>query len=187
MTTDTEITTRDDLDMVASIFERISSDLSMIIDREIEVGDFSAERATARASGEGQVHISFKLALEHRGAMRHGCLLVPLPDAVTLAAFLMMVPEDTVAHERARTDLDRPMKEALLEVGNFVAGACDAVLRGMFEGASARSEGCQGVRADVRPALKYQEGDELVVGRASARIGSFEPFELILQLPPPAA
>ena len=183
MSIDSEIGTRDDLDLVTSIFERISTDLSMIIDREIAVEDVRAGRTHRRVVGASNVHISFKLALQRGQTTHQGCLLVPLPDAIALSAYLMMVPDETVIHERERTDLDRPMKEALLEVGNFVAGACDAVLRRTLEGCTVRSEGCQGVRADVRPALQYREGDELVVGRARGRIGSFEPFELILQLP----
>jgi hypothetical protein len=39
------------------------------------------------------------------------------------------------------------------------------------------------VRAGVRPALGYVEGDELVVARGRARVHHFEPFEMILMLP----
>ena len=179
----TEINTQEDLDLVTSIFERIGADLSMVIDRPIVAENVRAERADRRAVGENEVHISFKLSIQHGETTRQGCLLVPLPDAIALSAYLMMVPDDVVALERQRTELDRPMKEALLEVGNFVAGACDAVLRKTLERCSARPGGCQGVRADVRPALDYEEGEELVVGRASGRIGGFKPFEMILQLP----
>lgn len=179
----TEINTQEDQDLVTSIFERIGADLSMVIDREIVAGNIRAERANRRAVGEDQVHISFKLAIQHGETTHQGCLLVPLPEAIALSAYLMMMPDDIVALERRRTDVDRPMKEALLEVGNFVAGACDAVLRKTRERCSVRPAGCQGVRANVRPALSYNEGDELVVGRASGHIGNFGPFEMILQLP----
>jgi hypothetical protein len=111
-------------------------------------------------------------------------LLVPLPDAIALAAFLMMLTDEAVAQERRRTELDGPFKEALLEVGKFLAGACDSVLRQALPVESTtRSDGCQGVRANVRPALAYNEGDELLVARARARVHDFEPFELILTLP----
>ena len=46
------------------------------------------------------------------------------------------------------------------------------------------SEGCQGVRADVRPAFPYEEGSELIVARVGACFDPFPPFELILMLPP---
>jgi hypothetical protein len=39
------------------------------------------------------------------------------------------------------------------------------------------------VRAGVRPALCYVEGEELVVARARVRVHHFEPFEMILMLP----
>ena len=184
MTVKTEPTIQEDLELVTGIFERLSADLGMILDRPLTVEGVACERASSRIAGEGRVHISFKLALQLGQRQSQGCLLVPLPDAIALAAYLMMVPDETVAAERRRTELDRPMKEALLEVGNFVAGACDAVLRRMHPGEGAvRSEGCQGVRAGIRPALAYQEGEELIVGRARARIHEFEPCELILMLP----
>jgi hypothetical protein len=183
MSVETTLTIQDDLELVSGIFERLGADLGMILDREVALEDVRSERSVKRVSGEGQVHISFKIALQLGQETRHGCLLVPLPDAIALAAFLMMMPDETVALERGREELDRPMKEALLEVGNFVAGACDAVLRRMLPDAAARSEGCQGVRPGIRPAFPYQEGNELIVGRARARVHAFEPCELILMLP----
>ena len=184
MTVKTELSIQDDLELVTGVFERLSADLGMILDRQLALEDIRAERASRRVAGEGRVHISFKLALQSGQRQRQGCLLVPLPDAIALAAYLMMVPDEVVARERERSELDRPMKEALLEVGNFVAGACDAVLRRLYpDEVTVRSEGCQGVRAGIRPALVYQEGEELIVGRARARIHEFEPCELILTLP----
>jgi len=46
-----------------------------------------------------------------------------------------------------------------------------------------RSEGCQGVRADVRPAFAYDEGSELIVGRAHMTLHDFDPFGVVLMLP----
>ena len=130
------------------------------------------------------MHISFKLGIEVGGESRQGCLLLPLPEAIALAGFMMMLPNEAVSMERHRTELDGPFKEALLEVGKFLAGACDSVLRQALSVESAtRSDGCQGVRANVRPALAYREGDTLVVARARARVHDFEAFELILTLP----
>jgi hypothetical protein len=94
------------------------------------------------------------------------------------------MPDDAVGRERTRTELDGPFKEALLEVGKFLAGACDSVLRrALSEECATRSDGCQGVRADVRPALSYTEGQPLLVARARARVHDFEACELILVLP----
>jgi hypothetical protein len=55
--------------------------------------------------------------------------------------------------------------------------------RALSEECATRSDGCQGVRADVRPALSYREGQPLLVARARARVHHFEPCELILVLP----
>ena len=174
----------DEAELAASVLGRMATDLSMIMDREFVVEDAQVERRTQRPVGGSQVHLSFKLGIEVGGWSRQGCLLVPLPDAIALAAFLMMLPDGEVAQERHRTELDGPFKEALLEVGKFLAGACDSVLRPALPlESTTRSDGCQGVRANVRPALSYSEGDELLVVRARARVHDFEPFELILTLP----
>lgn len=174
----------DESELAATVLARMATDLSMIVDREFVVEGTRMERRTQRPAGGSLVHISFKLGIELAGESRQGCLLVPLPDAIALAAFMMMLPDEAVAQERLRTALDGPFKEALLEVGKFLAGACDAVLRQALPiESTTRSDGCQGVRANVRPALDYREGDALWVARARARVHDFEPFELILTLP----
>lgn len=176
--------TLDELELANGILGRVAADLSMIVDRELQIAEVQVERHTQRPAGRARVHISFKLSIDFGGETCQGCLLVPLPDAITLAAYMMMLPEEAVAQERHRTALDVPFKEALLEVGKFVAGACDSVLRqALSEECTTRSDGCQGVRADVRPALSYREGQALLVARARARVHQFEPFELILVLP----
>jgi len=174
----------DEHTLASSVLARMATDVSMIVDRELAIEDTRVEKCAQRPAGAGLVHISFKLGIEVAGEARQGCLLVPLPDAVALAGFMMMLPDEVVAQERLRTDLDGPFKEALLQVGKFLAGACDSVLRQALPVESAtRSDGCQGVRANVRPALDHRDGDALLVARASARVHVFEPFELILALP----
>lgn len=180
-TTGTTVSTDE---LVASALERIAADLAMIVDRQVSIDLVVVERVNERPAGEGRIHISFKLGFRTPSGERQGCLLVPLPDAVSLAAYLMMTPDEAVAAQRETQDLDRVTKDALLEIGNFVGGASDTAVRDHCrDGHAVRSDGCQGVRAGVRPALRYEEGDELVVGRARARIHDFPEFELILVLP----
>ncbi|NOT28853.1 MAG: hypothetical protein HOP15_00230 [Planctomycetes bacterium] len=184
MTTLRTRTAPNELELAGSLFARMAADLSMIVDRGLAVDDIRVERRTQRPAGRDLVHISFKLSIQHHDETWPGCLLVPLPDAIALAAYMMMMPDGVAARERNRTELDTLFKEALLEVGKFLAGACDAVLRVSFsEACVTRSDGCQGVRADVRPALSCREDQPLFVARARARVHDFEPFELILVLP----
>ena len=57
-------------------------------------------------------------------------------------------------------------------------------LRELLDGGrKIRSEGCQGVRANVRPALVYEEGTPLVAGKARATIEGHPAFEVTLVLP----
>jgi hypothetical protein len=173
-----------DEELAGAVFQRLADDLAMIVDRKIAIGEVRAERSHRRIAGAGTIHISFMLGLQQERRTSHGCILVPLPEAISLASFLMMLPDDLVEQQRGATELDRPMKDAMLELGNFLAGAVDAVFRRWYpDELFVRPEGCQGVRADVRPAFPYEEGSELFVARARASVASFPEFELILMLP----
>lgn len=170
--------------MAEETFQRLAGDLGMIADRPIQVQSVSVERAQQRAVGRGSVHISFKLGFQYGGAIRHGALLVPLAEAITLGCYLMMVPDDGVRSKRSMQSIDAGLKDALMEVGNFVGGATDAALRGLgLDTIKVRSEGCQGVRANVRPAFVYTEGTDLIVGRAKLRVHTWPVFDALLMLP----
>jgi hypothetical protein len=178
-----------DTQAASRILRRVCDDVSTVIDRPMTFRDPRVSRIERRASGDGQIHISFKLEMRQDGLARHGCLLLPLPEAISLACYLMMVPDDIVAQHRKQKDLERTLKDAMLEIGNFVGGATEAALREFQpEGRiSVRSRGCQGVRAGVRPAFPYEEGSPLILTRATAQVAEFKEFELLLQLPPLAA
>ena len=157
----------------------------MIVDRELAFEEPRCERVEARPAGEGSVHISFKQGYRIGAEVLHGCMLVPLRDAIAMACYLMMVPDETVGERREATELDRITKDALLEVGNFVAAAIDGAVRARAGDAVAvRAAGCQGVRADVRPAFPYEEGAPLLACRLAATLQGFDPFEVVLVLPP---
>jgi hypothetical protein len=180
------VITPQDTAFLGQLFQAVSSDLSMVLDTEVKLEGVSSERLAERAAGKEKVHISFRFLIHSEGTDHHGCFLVPLPDAIGLAAALMMREPQESEAERKRTELDRPTKEALIEVGNFVAGAVDAVIRTWYSPeATCRSAGCQGVRADVRPAFPYREGDELLVGRAKGRVGPYPEFEALVLIPVP--
>lgn len=180
----TNTLTPDDKRLVEETFQRIAGDLGMIADRTIEVGTVNVELARARAAGRGGIHVSFKLGMQHEGRILHGALVVPLADAITLGCYLMMVPDDGVKSKRSLQTLDPGLKDALMEVGNFVGGATDAALRGLgVPDIKVRSEGCQGVKANVRPAFTYVEGAPLIVATAKLRIHSWPAFDAILMLP----
>ena len=167
------------------VLQRVAQDLAMITDREIEVQTGDVARADKRAEGRGRIHISFKLGIQAGDKVLHGALIVPLPDAISLAGYLRMVPDEGVKARRGATSLDAPTKDALMEVGNFVGGAFDAALRDLgHEGLRVRSEGCQGVKANVRPAFRYEDGAPLLVARAQCRIHNWPQFEAVLMVPP---
>lgn len=182
--TDAETCSELELGWIRASLDRIVSDLMTIADHDFELIDLVTERMFRRPAGEGQIHISFRFALESDGGEAEGCLLVPLPDALAVAGFLLMMSPEAVMRARSRTQLDSTTKDALLEVSNFVARALQDTLDELeLRGVRVRSEGCQGVRADIRPALGYVEGDLLIVGRARARLAGFPDFEMLFLLP----
>ena len=175
--------TEDQVTCVEEVLQRVASDLSMIADKDIVIENVETERVAKRPAAEGAIHISFRLGFRVGADVLHGCFVVPLTSAITLACSLMMMQRDVIEEYRGRTELDGPSKDAMLEVGNFVCGGADAAMRALGrEDVQVCFEGCQGVRPDVRPALIYEEGDPLVVGRASMVLGDFaaEPVTLIL-------
>lgn len=175
----------DEHELVQCVLARMATDLGLILDRELELDGFVLEHVNARPVGKGQVHISFKLEIDAGPEEEQGCLLVPLTEAITLAGYMMMKEDDEIERERARQTLDGPYKEAMLELSKVLAGCCQSVLERVLPDRAVRSAGCQGVRANVRPALAYREGDRLLVARVRARLASFEPREWILVLPDP--
>lgn len=173
-----------DLALATALVERITTDLAMICDRAFVVESVVAERATAKTPAVGGVHISFKLEVRSDGKGYAGALTVPLPEAIALASWLMMLPDETVAKNRELADLDRSLKDALIEIGNLIAGAADAVVRDRSGGRlSACAKGCQGIRAGQNPAFEYASGEPLLVVRARGRLHEFPAFELVLQAP----
>lgn len=173
-----------DQKVLREIFERVAADLAMIADREVVFQDVITRRQDHKAIGPELIHIAFNLGFHVEGQVLHGCLMVPLPDAIALARFLLMDDEDQVRSWRETIDLDLPTKDALLEIGNFVAGSLDGAARSQWGGAvSVSAEGCQGVRPNLAPAFAYQPGAELLVGEARVKVHTFPTRTAILMLP----
>lgn len=170
--------------VLEEVLQRIASDVSMIADRELVIGSVECEDLDHRPAGMGQIHISFRLGFKREEEWFAGCLLMPLPDAVSLSGCLLMLPEEELVAMREKTTLDGPPKEAVLEVGNFLASATDAGLKAMgIEDVKVVFDGCQGVRPDIRPALAYDEGAILHVARAQATLRDFPEQTYVLMLP----
>lgn len=180
----TTVTTQEQA-LVSSMLERIASDLALICDRTIEVHSITCERKQTKTPASHRVHISFKLELRQGDAAHHGALLLPLPEAIALASYLLMMPEETVKSNRTQSSLDRTLKDAMVEIGNLIGGAADGVLRDVSGGAlSVRSHGCQGIRAGQNPSFAYVEGADLLCARAKAQLHTYPAFEMVLQIPP---
>ena len=175
-----------DLDFVDVLCHKLSTRLEAQTDRPFECTPVEVQRQSHRPVGEGSVHLSFRIKVSDGCETRTGCLLVPYREAVTLGGNLLMLSDRAVRATRLLDEPDETMKDALREVNHVIAGAIDSVLCLVTYGRlRARSGGPQGVRAGVRPAFPYVEGDPLMVTYVRARIEDFPPFEMFLVLPPP--
>lgn len=185
MSTKTETDSQKDTQLLREVIERVASDLSMIIDREIQVLEVSSERVRERTHGEDGIHLSYKLSFKMDELTGQGCALMPLPEAVSIASYLMMVPDESVEKKRKEQSLDRGTKDAMLEVSNFIGGSTDAVLRSWNEkqDVAVQSEGCQGVKPGDIPNFSHKAGDELILGRVQMQVHEFPSFELLLMFP----
>lgn len=169
---------------VEEVMQRVAGDLSMITDHDLTIEAIEVDRSGERVPGSDGIQISFKLAFRKDGEIRHGCLLVPLPDAISLASYLMLIPDEEVEQRRTWEQLDDATKEALLELGSFIGGATDGALReALGEDVDVRTEGCQGVRAGRPPAVEHRADEEWIIGRALAHIDPYPQFEMLLEMP----
>lgn len=168
-----------------SIVGRICGDLGRMCALGFQLLDVRAERGAGGVAGEHVIHIAFKLDVDFGHARAQGCLLVPLPDAITLASALLVLPQSVIETRRGDEELDLSTKDAMLEVGNLIGGSVGTALRKHYgEHMRARSAGCRGVKPGLVPSFAH--AGELLVARASARIAVFPPFEMLLMLPQPS-
>jgi len=173
-----------DAGICEAVLRRICDDLAMFLDRPLELESVDSARSPNKVAGERSVHIAFKFGLTVDGVVQHGAILVPLADAISFACYLMMMTDEVVGARRKEKDLDRAQKDAMVEVCNLVGGSIDGAMRDQFpKRVSARSEGCQGLRAGSAPAFERTPGVDLVIGRAKVKLHTFPTFEMLLMLP----
>lgn len=170
--------------LVQQCFSKVAEDLSMLLDRPLACEQVEIARARQRVAGEKVVHVAFRFAVTVDGVLRHGALLVPLPEAIAMACYLMMMADDVVAARRKDRDMERATKDALLEVGNLIGGSLDCAIREVFPRRTAtRSEGCQGLKPGFAPAFPRASDEEHVLARARLTLHEYPGFDAWLMLP----
>ncbi|MEM7310243.1 MAG: PilZ domain-containing protein [Planctomycetota bacterium] len=175
-------------DLAAAVLARVADTLTAGLGHDLTCETAAVQRVHSRAAGHGGIHLSFRLALELAGDQRHGCLLIPYAEAFAMASAWLGEPDQTLSESRALKAPSQMMKTALLDLCEVVASAVQEALgTSPNAGVSVLSAGCQGVRAGVRPAFPYRDGDELMLARASTSFAGGPPFELLLMLPTFAA
>jgi hypothetical protein len=178
-------TAQADRDFSREVAAQLLESVSAIVDKELALGEFECSRREQRSAGEGQVHINFKFKFSLDGQVSHGCLLLPLTQAVAAACSMLMMPVAQVGEICSSGSLDTPIKDALLELGNMLASSLGAPYQEPCEQVSVQFAGCQGVRAGVRPAIPYREGSPLLTIEAHSIFEPFGRFRFLLLLPPP--
>src|SRR5262245_43616657 len=109
-----------DTTLIGSILERVGQSLEAIMGTGLGHDGLTVTRERSRPAGRGTIHISFKLGFSRDdGSTLHGALLVPLPEAITMACFLLMLPEEAMTSRRSEVTLDPSLKDAMLEIGDM--------------------------------------------------------------------
>ena len=157
--------------VLSSLQAEVAETLATVIERQVTFGSPTVTTKDAPAAVGDQIHISFKLGFALENARAQGCLLLPLPEAIALANYLMMAPDSVVAARRQDTQLDRSSMDAMLVIGNFIGGAVDsAVCRLGSGGPKVTSQGCQGVRPLHSPLLSRVPHDPLWVATSTLQV-----------------
>jgi len=169
---------------VGEVFGEMSRDMGMLLEHPFSLRGVCSKRMQQRAVGQGGVHVSFRFSFVGEGLSKMGCFLLPLAEANTMAAYLLAMGEPRARQERGVQEPETSLKESMLLLGQMLSTSVARAYRGLGpQGLRVGFDGCQGVRADVRPAMRYAEGQPLIVGRAAAHVGDFEAFSPILMLP----
>ena len=170
--------------MARGVAERTASDLGLIIDRELAVQEVEAERRPEKATADGVVNVAFRLEFERGPNRWEGCALFPLPEAIAIASYLMVLGDEEVAEARGLTQLDRSLKDAMMEIGTFIGGSADAVLRSQVDkGLTVRSVGCQGVAPGEKPNFLFLPDQELLVARVGYHLHDFDGYTSVWMFP----
>ncbi len=175
-----------DSDLVDATVAELVRLLGRAADCTLTAKPLEVRRLDHRVAGEGGAHVSFRFRVQEGAACREGCLLLPFPEANTLAGRHLMLPPRAVSAWRKLPRPDEDAKEALRQLDRVVATAIDRALVAFTYGRqTVRPRGPQGVRSGIRPALAYEDGDELLVAVLDARLETYPPFYMLLMLPPP--
>lgn len=130
------------------------------------------------------IQVVFRIGFLIKGRARMGLIGISLPEALTLAGSLLMLPTDAVAENRVKDAPDEGDKEAIMEAGNLIAGAFDAVLSKRVNGSvEVKFFGCQGLEAGSPPWISGFGSEALGVRHHSASFANFDPFHMVLAIP----
>ncbi|QDV05046.1 hypothetical protein Poly30_05410 [Planctomycetes bacterium Poly30] len=130
------------------------------------------------------VQIVFRLGFSIKGRVRMGLMTMPLAEALTMSGSLLMLPRDEVAQNRQKAAPDEGDKEAIMEAGNLIAGAFDAVLSKRIHGTvEVKFFGCQGLAPGDMPWISAFEAEPLGIRRHTASFSNFDSFEVVLVIP----
>lgn len=130
------------------------------------------------------VQIVFRIGFSIKGRARMGVISIPLAEALALSGSLLMLPADAIQENRAKLAPDEGDKEAIMEAGNLIAGAFNAVLSKRINGnVEVKFFGCQGLDAGHQPYIVGFDAQPLAVRHHSASFVNFDSFRVALAIP----
>lgn len=117
--------------LFAMLTSSIGETLGSLVGREISVrpGDAEVGAADGFVARLPRTFAVARGALDKGFAGKHLLTLFEVPDAVAMAGFLMMTPEDVIAQRRTKGTLEGEDAEAFGELGNVLYSGFGNVLR----------------------------------------------------------
>ncbi len=171
-------------EVLALLIDEAAGSLSLLSEFELGAPMSADAVENDRPGADDGVRIAFRIGFKTGRGVRVGSFQLPLDAALVLSGSLLMLPTEQIKLTYTKGEPDEGDKEAIMEAGNLIGGAFDAVLRKRFDDeAHAIFAGCQGVDAGEAPWVPHYAGEPLAVRRHSVSFRSFEPFELLLAIP----
>ena len=173
----------DSSDLLDLLIDETAASLSLLSD--FQLGEPAADDAVQSERPQGaSVEVAFRFGFSIGGRARMGILSMPLPDILSLADSLLMLPTADIEKGREESAPNEGQKEAILEAGNLIGGAFAGALgRRLTSENAVQFFGCQGVAQGKSPWISGHTGEPLAIRRHGANFGSFAPFTVTLAIP----
>jgi len=174
----------DTTEILDLLVDETGGSLSLLSDFSVREVSQEDEIVQDRPGEDETIRIAIRFGFKTPQGARVGFMQFPLSDALVLGGSLLMMPTEMIRAGMESQEPDEGQKEAIMEVGNLLSGAFDALLgKRLPDQTLVQFLGCQGVSPGNAPWVPGYTGESIAVRRQSVAFGDFEPFDLLIAIP----